>query len=80
MKFSKASLLVCLTTPLLISGCLVPEKFNATINIQPDSSYDYHYTGTAVNAMIAAQIKKTGSIPPKVEESAKAITENWALK
>ena len=49
----------------LLSGCLVPERFTAKVEIQPDASYTYQYSGTAIHALAAAQIKKTGSLSEK---------------
>jgi len=49
----------------LLSGCLVPERFSAKIEVQPDASYTFQYSGTAVHALAAAQIKKTGSLSEK---------------
>ena len=58
-----ASLLAAVT----VSGCLVPEKFNASIMVKSDGSYAYKYAGTAVHFMAAAAIKKQGSLTPKDE-------------
>lgn len=33
----------------LMAGCLVPEKFEASLQFKPDGSYDYEYAGTVVN-------------------------------
>lgn len=41
----------------LLAGCLVPEKFTASVQVNPDASYLYRYQGTAVHAMAAMAIK-----------------------
>lgn len=50
----------CLTVSVLVSGCLVPEKFNARADFQADGSYAFTYVGTAVHGMAAMQIAQTG--------------------
>lgn len=63
--FSAASL----SCVLLLSACLVPEKFSAKIDVQPDASYTFKYSGTAVSALAAAQIKKAGPLSEKDQSS-----------
>lgn len=41
---------------LLLSGCLVPEKFDAKIDVNPDAGYSVRYTGTAAHAMAVMQM------------------------
>ncbi len=72
MKNTAATLSACLTTALLISGCLVPEKFTATVSVHQDASYDYRYAGTVINAFGASEIKKTGALSPKSDAGLKA--------
>lgn len=72
MKNTVATLTACLTTALLLSGCLVPEKFAATVAIHPDASYEYRYTGTVINAFGASEIKTTGVLSPKSDAGLKA--------
>lgn len=59
----------------LLSGCLVPERFSAKIDVQPDASYTFQYSGTAVHALAAAQIKKTGSLSEKDQNGLKMEEE-----
>lgn len=47
----------------LLSGCLVPEKFDASIHVKPDGGYTFQYRGTAVNGPAAAFMKERGSLP-----------------
>lgn len=43
---------------LFLSGCLVPERFNAEIDIKPDASYSFKYQGITLHALALAQINK----------------------
>lgn len=60
---------------LVVTGCLVPERFKAVVSINSDGSYTYSYVGTAVHAMAAAQLKKTGSLSVKDDAALKAEAE-----
>jgi hypothetical protein len=67
-KIFVAMSLACTT---LLSGCLIPERFSAKIDVQPDASYTFHYSGTAIHALAAAQIKETGALSEKDQNSLK---------
>lgn len=54
-----------------LAGCLVPEKFDASIRIKSDSAYVYKYAGSAVHYLAAAAIKQKGSLPEKDEDGLK---------
>ncbi len=64
----------------LLSGCLVPERFSAKINVQPDASYTFQYSGTAVHALAAAQIKKAGSLSEKDQNGLKMEAEKLSKR
>ena len=64
--------LAIIGSTLLLSACLVPEKFNAKVDFQSDGSYTFHYVGSAVHAMAAAQIKQGGSLSAKDEDALKS--------
>ena len=66
---SLRSLITIGSTTLLLSACLVPEQFNAKVEFQSDGSYTFRYVGSAVHAMAAAQIKKSGSLSAKDEDA-----------
>jgi hypothetical protein len=34
----------------LLTACLVPERFSASVEVQADGSYSYRFDGTVVNA------------------------------
>jgi hypothetical protein len=68
---NKQTLLMAASIAML-SGCLVPEKFTATITINPDASYRYQYQGTAVHMLAAMQIQKNGHLTAKDEAQLKA--------
>jgi len=52
---------------VLLTGCLIPEKFAAKANFQDDGSYSFSYVGTAVYGLAAMQIAKTGKLSSKDE-------------
>ena len=64
-----ATVISCLA---LLSGCLVPERFSAKVEVEPDASYTFRYAGTAMHAVAAAQLKQTGSLSVKDQNDLKA--------
>jgi hypothetical protein len=52
----------------LLSGCLVPEHFTAKVDIQPDAGYTFRYSGTALHAGAAMQLKDSGSLSANDEK------------
>ena len=66
------------TVTLGLTGCLVPEKFEASVNVKPDASYTYKYDGSAVHFAAAAAIKDKGKLPEKDEEGLKREGEKAA--
>lgn len=54
-----------LACALSLCGCLVPERFSARVDLNPDASYSFRYAGTVVHALAAAQLKKTGTLSDK---------------
>ena len=72
-----ATSLVCVA---LLSGCLVPERFSAKVEVQPDASYTFQYSGTAVHALAAAQIKKAGSLSDKDQSGFKMEADKLSKK
>ncbi len=67
--------LAAVTCTALLSGCLIPERFTAKVTVQPDTSYTLRYSGTAMHAMAAAQLKQTGSLPAETEKGLSANAE-----
>jgi hypothetical protein len=65
LKFK--SLLVALVFSVPLSGCLIPEKFTASIAVKPDGAYAYRYEGTAVHFLAAVSIKEKGSLAEREE-------------
>jgi len=43
-------------------GCFIPEKFDATLEIDKDRNYQFSYDGTIVFAPSLSQIKENGSL------------------
>jgi len=62
-----------------LAGCLVPEKFVASVDVRPDGAYTYKYDGTAIEILAAAQIAKVGKLSDKDEDKLKADVDK-ALK
>ena len=60
---------------LVLTGCLVPEKFAARVDVQSDGGYTFRYSGTAVHALAAAEIKKAGRLTEKDQARLKAEAE-----
>ncbi len=58
----------CLTVSVLVSGCLVPEKFAAKADFSADGSYAFTYAGTVVHGMAAMQVAQTGKMKPQDEK------------
>lgn len=69
---------------LALSGCFIPEKFDAKITFNEDTTFNYTYDGTIINAMAAAEKQKTGSLPEKSKaaysELADALKKDPATK
>lgn len=63
----RKSVVVVAAAAALLAGCLVPEKFAAKANFQPDGSYSFSYVGTAVHGMATMQITKIGKLNAKDE-------------
>jgi hypothetical protein len=78
MKKSALLSTAVLTTAAFLSGCLVPERFTAKLDVHPDAGYTFKYSGTAVHALAAAQIKKAGSLTEKDENGLKAEAEKMS--
>lgn len=72
LTFACATILASAT---LLSGCLVPERFSAKVEVEPDASYTFRYSGTAVHALAAAQLKQTGSLSEKDQNGLKTEAE-----
>ena len=65
----RRSAIVVAASAVLLTACLVPEKFSAKASFQPDGAYSVTYAGTAVHAMAAMQAAKTGKLTAKDEAS-----------
>jgi hypothetical protein len=56
----------------ILTACLIPEKFNAKIAINPDASYTVNFNGTMAHVLALAQKVKGGKITDKDEQALKA--------
>lgn len=69
---------LALASTLLLTACLVPEKFTAKIDVQPDTAYNFKYSGTLVNAMAAAQIQQAGALTAKEQDALKKEADEFS--
>lgn len=67
--------ITCLAIAIALTGCLIPEKFTASVLMKPDGSYTYKYDGTAIHILAAAAIQKQGSLTAKDEATLKQQAE-----
>lgn len=72
-----AKLLLCAATLLLLSGCWIPEQFDAKIAINKDGRYTLSYDGILSYAAGLAAAKK-GELKAKDEEAFKKEAEKIA--
>ena len=61
------SLSLVVATSVLLAGCYVPEKFATEIDVKPDGGYTFDFTGTIVNAMVAAHTASGKTLSEKDE-------------
>lgn len=72
----RASIVAAAT--LVLAGCLLPEKFNASVSVRPDGTYNFKYQGTGVHMLSAQEIKRNGSLSAKSDEYAKKDISRFA--
>ena len=69
---------------IALASCMLPEKFIAEIEYQPDASYHYRFEGTAFNVAAVAMLKKSGKLTDKalreLELEARKIRSNLEVK
>lgn len=61
-----------------LSGCLIPERFQATVTVKQDGSYNFKYDGTASHALAVAQSREKGGLSAKDEASLARAAEKDA--
>lgn len=64
-----------LAIPLLLSGCLIPEKFVSKAQFADDGSYVFQYDGSVVNVFAAEQLRKAGKLSDKDEAALRSDIE-----
>ncbi len=62
----------------LLAGCLIPEKFVASVTMKADGAYTYKYDGTATFLPAAMQIKGQGPLSEKDEQGLKQEANKMA--
>lgn len=70
---SKFSCALLFSACSLLSGCLVPEKFDASIRFDSDDTYVYRYAGTVANGQALMDLKQKGTLASEDEEKLKAF-------
>lgn len=70
-RFVFACALVASTA--LLSGCFVPEKFDAGVTFKPDGAYSYKYVGTAAFFPAVLQDKKSKEGLTKADSAKLAV-------
>ncbi|MBV8659380.1 MAG: hypothetical protein JO142_16280 [Burkholderiales bacterium] len=73
-------LLTMIASTVLLAGCLIPEKFDSSVNVASDGSYTFDYKGTAAHPMAAAALKQTGHLSPQDEASLKHEADSLPQK
>lgn len=76
MQRRLSTIALAATTALSLTGCLIPEKFTASFNVNPDASALYRYEGTAVNYFSAQKFFKAGKMSKEDEARLKKEMEN----
>lgn len=69
MQIRPLLVITSLATSVLLTGCLIPERFAAKIDIQPDASYDYHFDGSAIDPMAVMKLQQQGFLSDKEQQS-----------
>lgn len=57
-----------LAATVLLTACLMPERFSAKITVYPDASYSYRFAGTVVNPMALLKQRQQGVLSRKEQE------------
>ncbi|MBX9724474.1 MAG: hypothetical protein K2X81_23895 [Candidatus Obscuribacterales bacterium] len=58
---------IVLLTTVILTGCLIPEKFTAKIDVQADASYAAKFSGAVVNPLAAVELAQKGKLAEKDE-------------
>ena len=68
--FHKTSVIICVLIVAILTGCWIPEKFDAKVVINKDGSYTFSYDGTLTYALALAAAQK-GELSAKDEADLK---------
>jgi len=55
----------------LLTACLIPQKFEATVHVNPDNTYQYTYERTALYSLAAMALAQQGHLSSQDEASLK---------
>lgn len=61
---------------LIISGCLAPEKFSASIRFDSAGTYFYRYAGTVADAGVLASMAEEGRLGTAAEDKLRALARD----
>jgi hypothetical protein len=70
--------LVTATGLIILSACLVPEKFAAKIDFKSDGQYQYSYSGTAIHVLAKMQMESGKALTSKDNDKLKADADMMA--
>ena len=62
------ALLTITAAAALLTGCLIPERFSAKVEVNPDASFSYLFAGTAVDAMGMMKLRQQGMLSEKDQQ------------
>lgn len=75
---SRISCVIAAATCTLLSGCLVPEKFDASIRFESPETYIYRYSGTVADGNALMDLKTKGKPDAAGEEEFRAFARKLA--
>jgi hypothetical protein len=76
----QVSRLLLLLPVLLLSSCLIPEKFTAKLHVTKDYGYTFEYDGVLAYGPALGEIAQHGSLPTKADNELREGTANTFKK
>lgn len=59
----KKTLAAAIALSTILTGCFLPERFDASVNVSSDGSYTFHYAGITAFVPVLMDIARTGTAP-----------------
>lgn len=69
-----------LASATLLAACHIPEKFTSSVDVRPDGSYQFLYSGTTINALAAESMSRKPLTSSDEASLTKEATELVAQK